>query len=212
MSDNASRDQNFVTTLLAVSNADGTSPIKVYADAVTHRLLVSVTGDAGTVTSVDVSGGTTGLTNSGGPITTSGVITLAGTLAVANGGTGATSSTGSGSVVLSTSPTFTTPILGSATTTGLSTAIVTKTGTYTATTADFTILCDATTGSFSVNLPAAASNSGRIYNVKKIDSSANTVTIDPNASETIDGASTKVINTQYVNIQFQCNGTAWYTL
>ena len=44
----------------------------------------------GTVTSVNVSGGTTGLTASGGPITTSGTITLAGTLAVANGGTGQT--------------------------------------------------------------------------------------------------------------------------
>ena len=48
----------------------------------------------GSVTSVDVSGGTTGLTTSGGPITTSGTITLAGTLAVANGGTGATTLTG----------------------------------------------------------------------------------------------------------------------
>jgi len=47
-------------------------------------------GGAGTVTSVDVSGGTTGLTYSGGPITTSGTITMAGTLAIANGGTGAT--------------------------------------------------------------------------------------------------------------------------
>jgi hypothetical protein len=47
----------------------------------------------GTVTSVDVSGGTTGLTTSGGPVTGSGTITLAGTLAVANGGTGATSLT-----------------------------------------------------------------------------------------------------------------------
>jgi hypothetical protein len=43
----------------------------------------------GTVTSVAVSGGTTGLTTSGGPITSSGTITLAGTLAVTNGGTGA---------------------------------------------------------------------------------------------------------------------------
>lgn len=42
------------------------------------------------VTSVAVSGGTTGLTTSGGPITSSGTITLAGTLVVANGGTGAT--------------------------------------------------------------------------------------------------------------------------
>lgn len=44
----------------------------------------------GTVTSVAVSGGTTGLTTSGGPVTTTGTITLGGTLAVANGGTGAT--------------------------------------------------------------------------------------------------------------------------
>jgi hypothetical protein len=42
----------------------------------------------GTVTSVAISGGTTGLTVSGSPITTSGTITLAGTVAAANGGTG----------------------------------------------------------------------------------------------------------------------------
>lgn len=51
-------------------------------------------GGSGTVTSVNVSGGTTGLTTSGGPVTTSGTITLAGTLNVANGGTGATTAAG----------------------------------------------------------------------------------------------------------------------
>jgi hypothetical protein len=55
----------------------------------------------GTVTSVDVSGGTTGLTASGGPVTTSGTITLAGTLAAANGGTGLTSPGTSGNVLTS---------------------------------------------------------------------------------------------------------------
>jgi hypothetical protein len=69
-------------------------------------------GGSGTVTSVAVSGGTTGLTTSGGPITAAGTITLAGTLAVANGGTGVTTSTGSGNVVLSSSPTLVSPILG----------------------------------------------------------------------------------------------------
>lgn len=49
--------------------------------------------DSGAVTSVDVSGGTTGLTTSGGPVTSSGTITLGGTLGVPNGGTGATSFT-----------------------------------------------------------------------------------------------------------------------
>jgi len=54
-------------------------------------LIWDAVAGAGTVTSVNVSGGTTGLTASGGPITSAGTITLAGTLAVANGGTGATS-------------------------------------------------------------------------------------------------------------------------
>jgi hypothetical protein len=58
-------------------------------------ITIAATGGAtGTVTSVDVSGGTTGLTTSGGPVTSSGTITLAGTLAVANGGTGATTIAG----------------------------------------------------------------------------------------------------------------------
>lgn len=47
-------------------------------------------GGSGTVTLVDVTGGTTGLTFSGGPVTTSGTMVMAGTLDVANGGTGAT--------------------------------------------------------------------------------------------------------------------------
>ena len=46
---------------------------------------------AGSVTSVDVSGGTTGLSFTGGPITTTGSITATGTLAITNGGTGQTS-------------------------------------------------------------------------------------------------------------------------
>jgi hypothetical protein len=56
--------------------------------------IASTGGGTGTVTSVDVSGGTTGLTTSGGPVTSAGTITLAGTLAVANGGTGATDAGG----------------------------------------------------------------------------------------------------------------------
>lgn len=51
-------------------------------------------GGGGTVTSVDGSGGTTGLTLTGGPITGSGTLTLGGTLAVASGGTGATTAAG----------------------------------------------------------------------------------------------------------------------
>lgn len=49
---------------------------------------------AGAVSSIDVSGGTTGLTTTGGPITSSGTITIGGTLNVASGGTGANTLTG----------------------------------------------------------------------------------------------------------------------
>lgn len=51
-------------------------------------------GGSGTVTSVNVTGGTTGLTTTGGPITTTGDIVLGGTLNVANGGTGSTTAAG----------------------------------------------------------------------------------------------------------------------
>jgi hypothetical protein len=110
------------------------------------------TDGAGTVTSVDVSGGTTGLTTSGGPVTSSGTITLAGTLAVANGGTGITSlgsgvatflgtpssanlaaavtdETGTGALVFASSPTLVTPTLGAATATSINGVTVTGTST-----------------------------------------------------------------------------------
>ena len=48
---------------------------------------------------MNVSGGTTGLTFSGGPVTASGTITMAGTLGVANGGTGTATALTAGSVV-----------------------------------------------------------------------------------------------------------------
>lgn len=78
-------------------------------------------GGSGTVTSVEVAGGTTGLSTSGGPITTSGTITLTGTLNVANGGTGATSLTdggillgsGTGVVTVTSQPTNGQLLIGS---------------------------------------------------------------------------------------------------
>src|SRR3990167_8048868 len=41
----ALRDKNQVTTLLAVSSVDGITPVVLWADPVTHRLLVDETAD-----------------------------------------------------------------------------------------------------------------------------------------------------------------------
>jgi hypothetical protein len=82
---------NLAAGELAINLADEKLYFKNASGVV--KLLTS-TAFVGTVTSVDASGGTTGLTFTGGPITSAGTLTLSGTLAIANGGTGATTAAG----------------------------------------------------------------------------------------------------------------------
>jgi hypothetical protein len=89
--------------------------------------------------------------------------------------------------------------------------IVTKTGAYTATSLDHTILCDASGGAFPITLPAAATVTGIIYYIKKIDSSASNVTIDGDGAD-IDGDPTAVITTQNESLMIQSDGSSWYIL
>jgi hypothetical protein len=91
-------------------------------------------------------------------------------------------------------------------------AIVAKTGAYTLTDDDYTVTCDSSGGAFTITLPAASGRTGRVYNIKKTDSSANAVTVDGNASETIDGATTVVITTQYDSLQIQSDGSNWHII
>jgi len=74
----------------------------------------------------------------------------------------------------------------------------------------YTVLVDATSGNITITLPAAASSSNVIFIIKKIDASANTVTIDANASETIDGNTTEVLASQTEFRVIQCDATAWW--
>src|SRR5574343_1290920 len=61
----AKRDQNYVTVLLGVSNADGVTPIPVYVDAATNAMLVSasVSITGGSVSQADNSAYTAGTTS-----------------------------------------------------------------------------------------------------------------------------------------------------
>lgn len=82
-----------------------------------------------------------------------------------------------------------------------------KTGNYTLSSSDRIILVDATSGAISIFVPAASGNQGIVWTVKKVDSSGNAVTIDPDASETIDGASTFALTEANQSISFTSDGT-----
>lgn len=93
----------------------------------------------------------------------------------------------------------------------LATGIVHKTAAYTATTNDHTITVDASAGAVTITGFACSGNAGKRLTIKKTDASGNAVTFDPNASETVDGASTKATSTQYGGFTVQVNaaGTEW---
>lgn len=115
---NAPIDQNTRQGLIAVSNADGTTIVPLYADPTTHRLLVDFAASGGTVTSVSVVTAN-GFAGSVADATTTPAITLSTTVTGILQGNGtaisAASTTGSGAVVLETSPTLVTPLLGTPT-------------------------------------------------------------------------------------------------
>lgn len=90
---------------------------------------------------------------------------------------------------------------------------VSKTANYTVaeTDRDKLILVDATSGAITISLLAAATaGTGFQVAIKKTDSSANAVTIDGNSSETIDGATTLALSSQYDVAVLTCDGTGWY--
>tara|TARA_R100001530_G_scaffold26226_3_gene21102 strand:- start:3279 stop:4685 length:1407 start_codon:yes stop_codon:yes gene_type:complete len=66
--------------------------------------------------------------------------------------------------------------------------VVSKTANYTASWGEL-VLCDTSGGSFTITLPAASTNDGKVIIVKHV-TAGNTLTIDGNAAETIDGSAT----------------------
>ncbi|HXH17853.1 MAG TPA: hypothetical protein VNJ07_02130 [Chitinophagales bacterium] len=77
---------------------------------------------------------------------------------------------------------------------------------------NFIILVDAASGNVTVNLPAVASSNGRIYIIKRLDGSMNSVTIDPNGAEQVDGAATASLAAQYDFVKVFCDGTQWLVI
>lgn len=91
----------------------------------------------------------------------------------------------------------------------IQTPSATKTGNYTLTGTDSSIFGDATSGAITLTLPDATLAPGRLYRLKKIDSSANTVTVATTSSQTIDGATTYVLSNQYDSIVVLSDNANW---
>jgi len=66
--------------------------------------------------------------------------------------------------------------------------------------------------SINVNLPSASTaTSGYKYNIKNV-SATHSLTVDPNSTETIDGATTYTLNVQYQSVTIVSDGTNWHII
>jgi hypothetical protein len=97
---------------------------------------------------------------------------------------------------------------GAVTLTSLAEAVTSQTSNYSAGSNDAVILCDATSAAFTVTLPTAAGITGRLYTIKKTDTSSNLVTVACTSTQKIDGiAALELGPRQWV--QVVSDGTNW---
>ena len=91
--------------------------------------------------------------------------------------------------------------------------VVAVTTAYTPYKNDKTILADASSASFTVTLPGAATvEKGKTYTVKRTNAGANTVIVDGNGSETMDGIASLRLNQRFDYLQLQSDGTNWMVI
>jgi hypothetical protein len=88
--------------------------------------------------------------------------------------------------------------------------ITTTTTDLTLTDTHYTVLVDASGGSRTITLPSATGIDGRIYVVKKTDTFLNAVVVQAQTGQTIDGASSISLLTQYATVIVQAYGGNWY--
>lgn len=92
---------------------------------------------------------------------------------------------------------------------GGSRALRTEVANYVAVDADSIILVDATGAARTITLPDAAGRTGKVYDIKKIDASANAVIIDGDGADTIDGAASASLTKQHESLTIVSDGANW---
>lgn len=175
----------------------------------TTTFVGALTGNATNVSGVVAiaNGGTGQSTKAAGfdalsPMTTGGDIIYGGA-----SGTGTRLANGSAGQVLTSAGSTSAPTWTTIASSNL--AVATKTANYTLTTNDNEILADATGGTFTLTLPTAVGNTGKVFYMKKIDSSANVVTVATTSSQTIDGSTTRNLATQNESWTVVSDGANW---
>lgn len=179
-----------------LSNETGTGLV-VFNDTPTLIAPILGTPTSGTATNL------TGL-----PLTTG----VTGVLPTANGGSNTSTAPAVGQILVASSTSAYAPRAISGTSA--------KTSAYTVVAADANkvIKCDASVGAFTITLTAAATlGDGFVVTILKtsadVTSSTNAVTIDPNGSETINGASdSQRLHAQYSHLTIICDGSNWQVL
>lgn len=83
---------------------------------------------------------------------------------------------------------------------------------YTVLASDQWIEADASAGAITILLPAVASSDNRSIYVTTKSVAGGNVTIDGNASETINGSTTLVLSAQYAGKRLLCNSSGWYAI
>jgi len=146
-----------------------------------------------------------------------GRITSASNVTITTGGGGGGSNTNvfTSIVTITAGSTVSWTNVSSATVTWTNNSSATVTWTsniYAARNIDATILANASIALFSVLLPSASTATGQQYRVKKIDSTANAITITTTSSQLIDNASTFSLPTQYYSVMVQSDGSNWWIL
>lgn len=86
-------------------------------------------------------------------------------------------------------------------------------GVYNVMKQDGTVFCDSSLGAVTVNLPSAVGLGGRMYVIcDKGNAGAANVTILPAGAETISGAASYVISSNYGSVWLQSDGSNWFVI
>jgi hypothetical protein len=206
-----------------------------FSAALTATAGGSLTGtwsDMGSVTTIDINGGTIDGVPIGGTVPAAGAFT---TLNATGGGslTGTWSDLGTvttvdinggsidgtpiGAAVPSTGA-FSSVDIDGGTIDGVTLAATalklgnqTITGNTTLDAADCVVLVDATSNAVTVTLPTAAAGDEVIYHIKRVDNSGYVVKVDANGSETIDGV-LEIILLTMDSVTLTSDGTEWWIL